>query len=218
MQSMARTVNVMYIPGPYNIKEATALLAFINKWNFADLITVSQGRLMSNKVPLLVDAEQNVLYGHFGRTNEQLQALENADDVMVIFSGLHSYISPQWYVSDGMVPTWNFETVQVKGKASLLDNDGLVRMLEKLTRKHEGDSGTPWTMAALDENRREKMLNAIVGFKIEIEHIEGKQKFSQNRSDADRLSVIKALEIQNDQAAQAMSVLMRTQLDEKMNT
>jgi len=204
----------MYIPEPYKIKKATALLDFINKWNFADLITVNQGKLMSNKVPLLVDVEQNVLYGHFGRTNEQLQALESADDVMVIFSGLHSYISPQWYVSDGMVPTWNFETVQVKGKASLLDNDGLVMMLEKLTKKHEGNSDAPWSMAALDENRREKMLNAIVGFKIDVEHIEGKQKFSQNRSDDDRESVINALQ-QQDETAKAMAVIMQQQLDGK---
>lgn len=208
----------MYIPEPFKIKSASALLTFINKWNFADLITVSQGKLMSNKVTLLIDSENNALYGHLGRTNEQLQELENADDLMVIFSGVHSYISPKWYASEGTVPTWNFETVQVKGKASLLDNDGLIAALEKLTKKHEASSDAPWTMAALDESSLERMLNAIVGFKIEIEHIEGKQKFSQNRSNADRLSVINALEKQNDQAAQEMSVLMRAQLDKKINT
>ena len=208
----------MYIPESYKIKETKELLAFIDKWNFADLVTVNKGKLMSNKVPLLVDSEKNTLYGHFGRSNEQLQALESAEDVMAIFSGLHSYISPQWYESAGMVPTWNFETVQVKGRASLLDNEGLITMLEKLTRKHEASSGTPWTMAGLDESRLEKMLNVIVGFKIEIEHIEGKQKFSQNRSHADRLSVINVLEKQNDQAAQAMSDLMRAQLEEQIKT
>lgn len=203
----------MYIPEPYKINEASALLSFINKWNFADLVTVSQGKLMSNKVPLWVDIENNVLYGHFGRTNEQLQELESADDLLVIFSGLHSYISPQWYESEGMVPTWNFETVQVKGKASLLDNAGLISVLEKLTKKHEANSDTPWTMAILNENKLEKMLNAIVGFKVDIQHIEGKQKFSQIRSAADRQSVIKALQQQDDDMARAMAVIMQQHLE-----
>lgn len=205
----------MYIPEPYKMSEPDKLLSFINKWNFADLVTVNQGKLISNKVPLVVDVKNNLLYGHLGRTNEQLQDLESADDLLVIFSGLHSYISPRWYVSEGTVPTWNFETVQVKGKASLLDNAGLVTLLEKLTKQHEANSENPWTMAALDKNKFKQMLNAIVGFKIEIQHIEGKQKFSQIRSKADRQSVISALEKQDDQMAQAMAVIMQQQLNEQ---
>jgi len=66
----------MYIPEPYRIKKEAELLGFINKWDFADLITVNNGKLMSNKIPLFVDTENRVLYGHLGRTNEQLELLE----------------------------------------------------------------------------------------------------------------------------------------------
>lgn len=205
----------MYIPEQYKIKETSKLLSFIDKWNFADLVTSSQGKIMSNKVPLLVDSENNILYGHLGRSNEQLNELEIADDLMVIFSGLHSYISPQWYESKGMVPTWNFETVQVKGKANLVDSNELIEILTKLTRKHESQFNTQWVMENLGPDKLEKMLNFIVGFKIEIKEIKGKQKFSQNRSDADRKSVINALEQQEDQMAQLMAEQMQIQLFNK---
>jgi len=205
----------MYIPETYRIKKETELLAFINKWNFADLVTVSNGNILSNKVPLFADIENNVLYGHFGRSNEQLELLETADDLLVIFSGLHSYISPQWYESEGGVPTWNFETVQVKGKANLVDDNGLITILEKLTQKHEKAFHIPWGMENLEQNLLDKMLKVVGGFKIDIEHIEGKQKFSQNKNDADREGVISALKKQPDEMAVAMAVIMQSQLNEQ---
>ena len=204
----------MYIPESYKIKDFSELYAFMSKWNFADLVTVNKGTLNSNKIPLLLDKENNCLYGHLGRTNDQLQQLETADDLLVIFSGLHSYVSPRWHHNDGMVPTWNFETVQVKGKASLLEYNELITMLEQLTKKHEGSSDSPWAMDELDTERKEKMLNAIVGFKIDIVHIEGKQKFSQIRSKEDRQAVVNALSVQKDQMAMTMATVMQNQLEE----
>lgn len=202
----------MYIPEPYRIKKDAELLSFVSKWNFADVITVSNGKLMSNKIPLYVDIENSVIYGHLGSANEQVSLLETADDLMVIFSGLHSYISPQWYESDDSVPTWNFETVQVKGKASLVDDDGLIGILEKLTAKHEQSCDNPWTMENLEPNRLGMMLKVIRGFKIDIEQIEGKRKFSQNRNSADRQGVIKALKNQDDDMSIEMATAMQQQL------
>lgn len=203
----------MYIPTAYNMEQRAEMLAFIDKWNFADLVSVNNGRITSNKLPLLVDIEQGVLYGHLGHANQQVHELESAEDLLVIFSGLHNYISPQWYASEGMVPTWNFETVQVRGRAQLVDSETLLQILNKLTQKHEAISDNPWAITNLLPTSLEKMLKLIVGFKIEIEQIEGKQKLSQIRSVADRQSVINALEKQNDQITQAMAKKMRSQIE-----
>jgi len=202
----------MYTPEAYKMHDNDSLYALMNNNSFADLITVNNGIINSNKVPLWIDAENKALYGHFGKTNDQLLELETADNLLVIFSGIHSYISPQWYSSDNMVPTWNFETVQVKGKASILDDSGLTTLLEKLTQKHESTFKSPWIMDRLDKDKKQKMLDAIVGFKISIEQIEGKQKFSQNRSDADRIALINELKEQNDEMAIKMANVMQNNL------
>jgi len=202
----------MYIPETYKIHDNDSLYALMNNNSFADVITVKNGIINSNKVPLWIDVENKALYGHFGKTNDQLLELEIADDLLVIFSGIHRYISPQWYSSNNMVPTWNFETVQVKGKASILDDSGLTRLLERLTQKHESAFKSPWIMGRLDKDKKQKMLAAIVGFKITIEQIEGKQKFSQNRSEADRMSLINELNKQNDDMAIKMAKVMQNNL------
>ncbi len=97
----------------------------------------TDGELFINHLPFIVDRKQNKLYGHFAVNNPQLSFLEKADDLIVVFNGANSYISPNWYVSQEMVPTWNFETVHVSGKARLVDNNELLIILETLTEKHE---------------------------------------------------------------------------------
>ena len=129
----------------------------------------------------------------------------------MVFYGLHSYISPQWYESKGGVPTWNFETVQVKGKAHLVDNNGLITILEKLTAKHEKSFENPWTIEKLEPNRLEAMLKVITGFEINIEQIEGKKKFSQSRNANDRQGVINALKKQHDDMSFEMAAAMEEQ-------
>jgi transcriptional regulator len=48
------------------------------------------------------------------------------------------------------------------------------------------------------------MLNAIVGFEIEIKDLEGAWKFSQNKNDADLRGVIEGLEQRGDTAVASL--------------
>ena len=75
----------MYIPEIYKNNDVSEALSFIEKNNFADLVTVLDGELLSNKAPLFLDREENVLYGHFGRTDMDLpwEATDKAKDLAV---------------------------------------------------------------------------------------------------------------------------------------
>ena len=53
------------------------------------------------------------------------------------------------------------------------------------------------------------MLNAIVGFEIEVSRIEAKYKLSQNRSDADRQNIIINLSASSDSSERAIAKLMQ---------
>jgi len=199
----------MYIPEAFKINDRDRITDFMEKQGFADLITYHNQSLCSNKVPLMLDKDKNVLYGHFGRSNPQLLDIEKSRDVLVIFSGPHSYISPRWYASENMVPTWNFQTLQVKGTASLVDDNCLIEILEKLSTLHESNQPNPWTMRELAPEKLDIMLKMIVGFKIDIHEINFKEKMSQNREIHDQQSLIDSLIKTNDTNSVNVASIMR---------
>ena len=62
-----------------------------------------------------------------------------------------------------------------------------------LTRRHEASFPAPWQVTDAPAVYIDSQLKAIVGFEFQILRLEGKQKFNQNRSEEDRLGVIKGL-------------------------
>ena len=65
----------------------------------------------------------------------------------------------------------------------------------------------PWKPDLTGE-RRSKLLNMIVGFEIEITHIQGKFKLSQNRPLEDQQEVVEELNQSNNQSDTAVAKLM----------
>lgn len=206
----------MYLPKVFEIVNKTELFEFIEQWSFGNLVTTNSGELFVNCVPFVLDKTLNKIYGHLAANNPQLALLERADDLIVTFDGINCYVSPNWYISQEMVPTWNFETVQVSGKARLVNKDELMIILEKLTEKHERKFKSPWKLDKVSNVKLNKMLNMIVGFEIDIVDIKGKSKLSQNRSDGDREGVVSGLRRQKDCMAQLVSNKMQADLDAQL--
>ncbi len=203
----------MYLPKAFEIENKVELFNFIEQWNFGHLVTTYEGELSVNQVPFVIDKNQNKLYGHLAIKNLQLALLEKAEDLIVTFSGVNCYISPSWYVSEEMVPTWNFEAVHIAGKAKLVDDSGLLTILQKLTKKHEQQFATPWTMDKLSDSKLSVMMKMIAGFEIDITSIKGKSKLSQNRSVEDRAGVISGLKTQKD----GMSLIIANMMEENID-
>lgn len=202
----------MYIPEVFQSTDKKQMIAFMESHSFADLVTFHQSELNSNKVPLFYDSDDHCLYGHLAKNNLQLAGLEETSDVLVIFSGAQSYISPRYYASENMVPTWNFQTLQVRGRPSLVDEMCLMRILNKLSRLHEGKVNNPWTMAEVKPEILKMMFSHIVGFKIDIADIQFKEKLSQNRTREDQLSVINALSQSPNAESKRIAELMLNNL------
>jgi transcriptional regulator len=179
----------MYIPKSFAETDAAILYRFMRANNFAALITQNEGKIVASHIPFMVDSERGVLKAHLARANDQWKSFDGSE-ALVIFQGAHAYISPTWYETHPSVPTWNYTTVHVYGVPQIVDDEGEMReMLGELVRKHEGGRSPEWTMD-LPEDYLHKMIQAIVGFELKIERIEGKFKLSQNRSEADQASVI----------------------------
>lgn len=204
----------MYIPKSFQLTDPEALADFIRAHSFATLISAADGAPFATHLPLLLDqgaSPQGTLLGHVARANPHWQAFDGRQ-ALAIFHGPHAYISPSWYATTPAVPTWNYAAVHVYGAPRLIDNtERLVGLIDRLVAAHETGQPKPWS-GELPAGYKEKLLQAIVGFEMQIVRIEGKFKLGQNRSPEDQLGVLGQLAASADPLAQALGALARTQL------
>ena len=196
----------MYIPRHFSETDETVLFDFIDRVGVGTLISAGPAGLVTNEVPLLRQPKARRLWGHLARTNPQLQELAAVDQVLVNFSGPTGYVSPGWYKTPGLVPTWNFISVQVRGSVVIHDDpEQVLDIVRRLSARHEAQFENPWSLDKVEPDMLDKMLSVIVGFHIEIEHIEGKFKLSQNRKEEDHTGVVEGLDaVGNRELADAM--------------
>jgi transcriptional regulator len=83
-----------------------------------------------------------------------------------------------------------------------LNDDGLVAFMKKLTLKFEnGNTQSPTFYDNLPDEFLSKMLPAIVGFEMKVNHLENVFKLSQNRDEISFMNIINELEKQGGEAA-----------------
>jgi len=194
----------MYRPDAFRLDDRQTLLAHANAHAFATVMTQRAGALTVSHLPLLVDNERSVLRGHLARENPQFEDLAAGAEALAIFHGPHAYVSPSVYLEHPSVPTWNYVVVHVRGRARLVDEPALRAILDDLVGRFDP---TGWRLDAPEEYVQ-SALDAIAGFEISIEQLEGKWKLSQNRSLVDQKRVAAWLDAR-DENARAVAALMR---------
>ena len=80
------------------------------------------------------------------------------------------------------------------GSSSTTTPAWLEANVRRLVEAHEAERPEPWAVDDAPRPYVEGQLRAIVGVELLIDRIEGKDKLSQNRSDADIEGVIAGLE------------------------
>jgi transcriptional regulator len=197
----------LYAPDAFRETRPGALLAHAADNPFATLVTHGAGGILASELPLLVGAEAGVLRGHVARDNPQLAHLEAGAEALAIFHGPHGYVSPTVYEAQRGVPTWNYVVVHARGRVRMLDAEGLVQVLVASAETFDGAGWRP-SFGAAWPDVPQQMLDAIAGFEIRVESLEGKWKLSQNRTPEDRARVAEWLD-RGDAAARATAALMR---------
>jgi transcriptional regulator len=202
----------MYRPKHFDMDDSSALFAMMRENSFAILVTTDGGMLAASHIPLYLDTAggSTRILGHVARANPQWQAFDGKNEAMAVFHGVHAYVSPSWYVSQKMVPTWNYVAVHAYGKPKIIaDAAGARAVLERLIAAYESSATGPWSMAKLPEAYVQNQIKGIVAFEMPIDRLEGKFKLSQNRSAADREGAIKGLEGTGDPVAREVARLMK---------
>lgn len=168
--------------------EESELFSFIRANGFGQLISTVEGRIFSTPLPFVLSADNKKLITHLARQNPQAEAIEG-QEVLISLLGPHAYVSPTWYEKSGGVPTWNYQSVQIYGKAEVVSDRSRNQVIvEQMSSYFEGDSSERWDM-----QYPEQMLDAILGIEIVITEIQGKYKLSQNRPAQDQQNVIERL-------------------------
>jgi transcriptional regulator len=191
----------MYIPKAFEENRLEVLHDAIERVGLATLVTATANGLMASHIPLLLDrdsGEFGTLLGHVAIANNQWRESLPDTDALAIFVGPDAYISPTWYASKAetgrVVPTWNYVAVHCTGPATFFqDQDRLLKLVTRLTGRHEAAFPKPWQVADAPQAFIEGQLRAIVGLELPIRKIEGKWKMSQNRTLEDRRGVVRGL-------------------------
>jgi len=175
----------MYNLPYYKEKDPNVIKEFIDQHPFAFLTGCnSENKPVATQVPVFIE-EQNgkkILRGHIMKNTDHHKAFMHNNNVLVVFTGNHTYVSGTWYSNPYIASTWNYMSVHVKGIIRFLDNAGLEDILRKTTLHFENYNHKSTTIFDnLPLEFKQKVMPAIVGFEIEITEIDNVFKLSQDR-------------------------------------
>ncbi len=187
----------MYHRPAFAEPDPARIAALIAAHPFGLLVTAAGG-LDASPIPFVVTREGDalVLAGHLAAGNPQCARIEAGDTALAIFGGPHAYISPTWYRTQPAVPTWDYAAVHVHGELEKVTDDGDMRAMLRALSAHDPS----FVMEALPVSYMAGMMRGIRAFRLRATRIEAQWKMSQNRSIADRESVIAALRAQGEAA------------------
>lgn len=205
----------MYIPNINRATDKAEILAFMQRYSFATIITSKGNYPTATHLPFVVSIkdDQVILTSHFAKANEQWQDIEG-NPVLVIFSEPHAYISPQHYEKELNVPTWNYISVHAYGQAQLLtEPEQAFAVLEKTIDTYESAYRQQWEQ--LPDEFKQKMVKGVVAFEIKVQDLQAKKKLSQNRSGTEQRRIVDSLSKSADTNEQVIGEYMKRNLPEE---
>lgn len=199
----------MHIPKYYREEDQKNIVEFLKANSFPALVSHDGEKLLATHLPVEVienaDGSLTVL-GHMSRANPQWKSF-GEQEVLLIFQGAHTYISPRWY-NHVNVPTWNYINVHVYGKVRMLEGQELKSLLGELVKKHE--VGTGYSLEGLPADFVEKEMRGVAGFALDVTRLDAASKLSQNRDDESYASIISHLEERGNDASTEIAREMKS--------
>ena len=199
----------MYTPAAFVEERPEFIAQFLIEHPMAQLVTMTDEGLVATPLPMLYEPTTDglgSLVGHVARANRQWSDASTTIEALAIFTGAGAYVSPNWYPSKlehgKVVPTWNYETVHVRGEFVVHDDAEWKRALvTRLTQRHESRFVAPWAVDDAPPDYIATMLKAIVGIEVRITTIQAKRKLSQNRPETDIAGTVLGLSDAGGEAA-----------------
>lgn len=186
---------------PYHKEKDPAVIKeFIAQYPFA-LLTGgdSSNQPIATQVPVFIEEHngKKVLRGHIMKNTDHHKAFQYNENVLVVFTGPHAYVSGTWYSNPYIASTWNYMSVHVTGKIRFLSAEALEEVLRKTTLHFENNNPKSTTIFDnLPPSFKNRVMHAIVAFEIEITKMDNVFKLSQDRDYTSYQNIIAKLQEQ----------------------
>ncbi len=205
----------MYLPKHYAVTDRQQLHDFIKGNGFGILFSGNGPEPVASHLPFILDesaGEQGTLLSHMAGANRQWRHADG-QQVLTVFQGPHTYVSPTWYQDPETVPTWNYVAVHVYGILKVVqDQERIQNILARITDYYEASLPQPW-QAEFTSEYAQQMVKRIVAFEIEIDKMQGKWKLNQNHPEERRRRVVDVLKTMPDDNSRGIVTLMEPGLE-----
>lgn len=208
----------MYSQPLFLPKDPTELHRLMQAYPLATVVTAAgDAGFAAHLLPLEVVADAGAalrLRGHVARSHAMARDIAEGAAVMAVFQSPNAYISPRWYVngqrSGRVAPSWNYAAAEACGRLAWVrgDRGWLLDHLRALTAAQEGGRAQPWSLDDAAASFIDDAAAHLVGFEIMVERLEGKRFLSQQRTEADRRSVVEHLAREASGAARDVAALI----------
>ncbi|MCO5947620.1 FMN-binding negative transcriptional regulator [Mucilaginibacter flavidus] len=199
----------MFIPSINKFEDIEEIVAFMQRYSFATIITAKDGVPVATHLPFIITRvnDKVILKSHLAKANPQsADIIDNKS--LVIFTEPHAYISPKNYEKEQNVPTWNYLAVHAYGNCVILDNeDEKAALLAETIKYYEADYLKQYE--SLSDDYKSKMMKGIVAFQIIVDDLQAKKKLSQNRSEKERENIVESMGKSEDKNEQDIADYMK---------
>src|ERR1700761_8652853 len=172
----------MYRPSAFAVDDVSVLHDVIRNRVFVTLAAVIDGAVQFAYAPVLLDADDGAagtLRFHLAAANP-LAKLQSGARAWISVMAADAYISPDWYRVPAAVPTWNYIAVEGEGALRRTSREELRQIVIDLSAQEEAKllPKQPWLLDKVPPEKVEMLMNAIVGFALPLERLQGKLKLS----------------------------------------
>jgi transcriptional regulator len=172
-------------------------LEFAASRGFGAFIANGEGGPISSHVPFRIQRKPDVVTVQFHLTarNKLAELADGETPFLLIVWGPDAYVSNDWYATPDHVSTWLYEAVHLSGPVRRLTaesnrehGDTLLATFEERLKPKQ-----PWSLATMDAEKRETMLQSIIVLEMDVQRVEGQRKLNQHKSDEDYASITRHL-------------------------
>jgi len=183
-------------------KNEQVINEFMNQHPFVFLIGCdSENKPVATQVPVFIEEKdgRKFIRGHIMKKTDHHIAFLHNKNVLVVFSGHHTYVSATSYSNPRLASTWNYMSVHAKGLIRYLADKDLEEVLQKTSLHFENyNPESPTIFDNLPLEFRQKVMQAIVAFEIEVTEMDHVFKLSQDRDTKSYHNIIEKLREQGE--------------------
>jgi len=188
---------------PYHKEKNEGVIKeFIAKYPFAQLTGCDkENKPVATQLPVFIEEAngKKILRGHIMKNTDHHKAFVHNQNVLVVFTGHHTYVSGTWYSNPYTPSTCNYMSVHVKGIIRFLDDNALIDALRMTSLHFEDYNQQSKTIYDnLPSDYTKKLMKAIVAFEIEVKEMDTVFKLSQDRDAESYDNIIKRLKQQGE--------------------